>query len=97
MVINMGKEPEEAMKERIKEGIVQETGIYKYLAMVINKSGNLNDHILAGNRKCDIINREVSAIGAKHQVRKEELRVKLKLYKFWPMLGLLYELEAWGK
>ena len=51
MVINMGKEPEEAMKERIKEGIVQETGIYKYLGMVINKSGNLNDHILAGNRK----------------------------------------------
>ena len=97
MVINMGKEPEEAMKERIKEGIVQETGIYKYLGMVINKSGNLNDHILAGNRKCDIINREVSAIGAKHQVRKEELRVKLKLYKFCPMLGLLYELEAWGK
>ena len=30
MVINTGKEPEEII-ERVKEGIVQETGIYKYL------------------------------------------------------------------
>ena len=40
MVINTGKEPEEAIVERVKEGIVQETDIYKYLRMVINKSGN---------------------------------------------------------
>ena len=42
MVINTGKEPEEAIVERVKEGIVQETDIYKYLRMVINKSGNLS-------------------------------------------------------
>ena len=34
-------EPEEATKERVKEGIVQETDIWKYLGAVINKSGNL--------------------------------------------------------
>ena len=41
MVINTAKEPEEAIEERVKEEIVQESDIYKYLGMVINKSGNL--------------------------------------------------------
>ena len=36
MVINTGKEPEEAIEERLKEGIVEEADIYKYLGMVIN-------------------------------------------------------------
>ena len=45
MVINTGKEPEEAIKERVKEEIVQEKDICKYLGMVINKSGNLKDHM----------------------------------------------------
>ena len=46
MVINTGKEPEEVIEESVNEGIVQETDIYKYLGMAINKSGNLKDHIL---------------------------------------------------
>ena len=46
---------------------------------VINKLGNLKGHILELNRKCEVINREIKAIGAKHQVGKEEIRVKLKL------------------
>ena len=79
MVINTGKEPEEVIEERVKEGIVQETDIYKYLGMVINKSGTLKDHILELNRKCEVINGEISAIGAKHQVEKEEIRVNFKL------------------
>ena len=29
MVINMGKEPEEVIEQRVKEGIIQETDIYK--------------------------------------------------------------------
>ena len=81
MVINTLKEPEEVIEEREKEEVVQETDIYKYLGMVINKSGNLKDHILELNIKFEVINREISAIGAKHQVGKEEIRVKLKIYE----------------
>ena len=57
MVINTGKDPEEVIDERVKEGIVQEVDIYKYLGMVINKSGNLKNHILELNRKCEVITR----------------------------------------
>ena len=67
------------------------------LGMVINKLENLKDHILELNRKCEVINREINAIGAKHQVGEEEIRVKLKLYETCLMLALLYALEAWGK
>ena len=67
MVINTGKEPEEVTEESVKEGIVEEVDIYKYLGMVINKSRNLKDHILEVNRKCEVFNREINEIGAKHQ------------------------------
>ena len=70
IVINKGKEPEEAIEERVKDGKVQERDTCKYLRMVINKSGNSKDHILELNRKCKIVNREISATGAKHQVGK---------------------------
>ena len=65
--------------------------------MLINKSGNLKDHILKLNLKSEVINREISAIGAKHQVGKEEISVKLKLYEACLMSALLYGLEAWRK
>ena len=65
--------------------------------MVISKSKNLKDHILELNRKCEVINREISAVGAKHQTGKEEIKVKLKLYETCLMPALLYGLKAWGK
>ena len=97
MVIKTGKGQEEVIEERVKEGIVQETDIYKYLGLVINKLGNLKDHILGLNRKYEAINREINATGAKHQVGKEEIIVKFKLYETCLMPSLLYELEAWVK
>ena len=62
--------------------------------MVINKLGNLKDDILELNRKCKVINREINAIGLKHKVGKEEIRVKLKLYETCLLPALLCGLEA---
>ena len=97
MVINTRKEPEQVIEERVKEGIVQEIDICKHLGMVINKLRNLKDHILKLNRKCEAINIEINATGAKHQVGKEKIRVKLKQYVTCLIPTLLYGLEAWGK
>ena len=63
MVIKTGKGQEKVIEEKVKERIVQETDIYKYLGLVINKLGNLKDHILGLNRKYEAINREINAIG----------------------------------
>ena len=73
MGIDTEKEPDEAIEERVKEGTTQETDVYKYLGMAINKSGNFEDHILDLYRKCEVTDREISAIGAKHQVGKKKL------------------------
>ena len=54
----------------------------------------MKDHILELNRKCEVINREIKAIGAKYQVGKEEIRVKLRLYENCVMPTLLFGLET---
>ena len=46
------------------------------------QSGKLNNHAVELNRKCEVTKRKSSAIEAKHQVGKEENRVKLKLDDF---------------
>ena len=55
------------------------------------------EHIKELNSRCDIINQEISAIGAKTQVEKEKVRVKLKLFETCLMPALLYGMEAWKK
>ena len=59
--------------------------------------GQLIEDIKELNSRCDIINREIHAIGGKTQVRKEEVRVKLKLFETYLMPALLYGMEAWKK
>ena len=59
---------EKVNEEKVNQEIVQKTDIYKKLGMVINKSENLKDHILELNRKCEVINREISAIAVKQPI-----------------------------
>ena len=61
--------------------------------MTISTDGQLTEHMKELNSKCDII----SAIGAKTQAGKEEVRVNLKLFETCLMPALLYEMEAWKK
>ena len=65
--------------------------------MAISTNGQLTEYIKELNRRCDIINREICAIGAKRQVEKEEVRVKLKLFETCLIPALLYGMEAWKK
>ena len=81
MVIKMGNEPEEVIEERVKERIVQETDIYKYLGMVINKLENLKDHILQLNGKCEVINREIMELGQGTRKEKKKLESSLNSMK----------------
>ena len=51
--------------------------------------GHSTEHIKELKTRCGIINREISVIGAKTQLRKEEVKVKLKLFDTWLMPTLL--------
>lgn len=40
---------------------------YHYLGTIINKEGNLEEHIKGNSKKCETISREIYATGAKNQ------------------------------
>ena len=94
MMVKTGKEREEIVQEKVKSGAVQKTETYHYLGITINEEGNLEEHIKVIARKCETISREIDAIGAKNQVGKEKIRVKLKLFDTCIMTAL-YGMEAW--
>ena len=65
--------------------------------MTISTDGQLTEHIKELNTRCDIISREICAIGARTQVGKEEVQVKLKLFEACLMPALFYAMETWKK
>ena len=96
MMVKTGKEREGIVQKKVKSGAVQKTETYHYLGITINEEGNLEEHIKVIARKCETISREIDAIGAKNQVGKEEIRVKLKLFDTCLMTALTYGMEAWA-
>ena len=83
--------------KKVKAGRIQRTDKHKYLGMIILTDGKLTECIKELNPRCGINNKEICAIGAKTQVGKEEVRVKLILSETCLMPALLYEMEAWKK
>ena len=76
MIVKTGREEEEEINETVKAGRIQRTDKCKYLGVTISTEGQLREHIKELNSRCDTINQEISAIGAKTLVGKEEVRVK---------------------
>ena len=97
MIVRTGKKEVEQIDERVKQGTVLETNKSKYLGMVINTEGNLKDHIQEMGQKSNQILLEINVIGAKSQVRTEEIKVKLKLFELCLMPAMLHGLAAWGR
>ena len=95
MIVKTGRKKEEEINETFKAGRIQKTDKCKYLGITISTDGQLTEHIKDFTSRCDIINREIRAIGAKTEVGKEEVRVKLKLFQTCLMPALLYGMEAW--
>ena len=94
MIVETGREEEE-INETVKARRIQRTDKCKYLRITISTDGQLTEHIKELNTRCDIISREICAIGAKTQVEKEEVGVKLKLFGTCSMPALLYGMKAW--
>ena len=95
MIVKTGQKQEEEINETVKAGRIQITDKWKYLGMKISRDGQLAGHIKELSTRCGTINREICAIGAKTEVGKEDVRVKLKLFETCLMPALLYEMEAW--
>ena len=63
MIVKTGRE--EDINETVKAGRIQRIDKCKYLGMTISTDGQLTEHIKELNSRCDIINREICALGTK--------------------------------
>ena len=88
--INVGK----SRKRERTSGTVHKAETCHYLGITINEEGNLEKHIKVIARKCKTISTEIDAIGAKNQVGKKEISIKLKLFDTCLMAALTYGMEA---
>ena len=93
MTIRTGRERHEQIQEEVKEGKIDEVATYSYLGVMLNKGGNLKQHIKETESKASRIIREVNGILSKQNVGQEEIRVKIILI----LPAILYGFEAWEK
>ena len=97
MTMINGREKQEQIKEEVKEGKIDGVGTYSYLGIMLNKEGNLKEHIKETEKKASRIIREINGISSKQNVGQEEIRVKIKLFETCLVPAILYWFEAWGK
>ena len=80
MFVKAGKEREQILQENVTSGTVHKAETCHYLGITINEESNLEKHMKVIARKCKTISTEIDAIGAKNQVGKKEISIKLKLF-----------------
>ena len=97
MTIITRREKQEQIEEEVKEGNIEEVDTYSYLGIMLNKEGNLKEHIKETAKKASTTIREINMISSKQNVGQEEISVKIKLFETCLIPAILYEFEAWGK
>ena len=91
-----GKDEEEKIEEKVEAGIVEKTKTYKYMGLMINEKGNLEDHILYKKSIVPEIMATVKQVGSESQVGEEWLRVQLQLYETCLVSSLIHGIECWS-
>ena len=94
MTMITGREKQEQIEEEVNEGKIDEVDNYSYLGIMVNKEGNLKEHINKTESKVIRIIREINGISSKQNVEQEEIRVKIKLFETCLVPGILYRFEA---
>ena len=97
LTIRTGREKQELIEKEVKEGKVDEVATYSYLGIMLNKEGNLKEHIKEIESKASRIKREINGISSKQNVGQEEIRVKIKLFETCLIPAIFYGFKAWGK
>ena len=69
---------------------MKQLATYSYLGIMLNKEGNLKEHIKETESKASRIIREINGISSKQNVGQEEIRVKIKLFETCLAPAILY-------
>ena len=64
LTIRTGREKQELIEKKVKEGKIDEVATYSYLGIMLNKEGNLKEHIKETESKASRIIREIMSENA---------------------------------
>ena len=95
MVLNTGKEKEEAIEEDVSLGRITKTNEYKYVGFHLNESGNCLHHIEQKTSKIPGQINAIKSIANFNTVGERFLAVRLQLYESCVLPSMLYGLETW--
>ena len=65
MTIRIGREKQEQIEQQVKEGKIDEVDTYSYLEIMLNKEGNLKEHIKETGSKASGIITGINEISSK--------------------------------
>ena len=88
---------QEQIEREVMEGKIDEVDTYSNLGIMLNKEGNLKEHIKETGNKASRIKREMNGILSKQNVGQEEMRAKIKLFQIFLVPEIMYGFEAWGE
>ena len=83
--------------EEVEAGKEGRTDIKKYLGMVINGKGDLEEHIKEKGIAAKALTEQIRTIGLAKQCGTESHRVRLELYQKCAYPSDYYGLHAWGR
>ena len=64
---------------------------------MLNKEGDLKEHIKETENKASRIIKEINGISSKQNVGQEKIKVKIKLFEARLLPAILHRFEAWRK
>jgi hypothetical protein len=95
MVMKTGREKEEEINEKVKEGIVGETDEYNWLGLLLSKEANLLLHLENKKKKMKGQVAALKSLANYANVGPLFALTRLKLFEACIIQSMLYNLEGW--
>ena len=80
MTVKTGHVNNQEITEEVKVGKMERTTTQKYLGIIVNEKGDLEDHIKEKTNSATKIFAQIMTIGSQCRVGSESVRVQLELY-----------------
>ena len=85
------------LTEEVKAGKIERTMTQKYLGIIVNEKGDLEDHIKEKTNSATKRLAQIRTMGSQCRVGSESVRVQLELYDKCAYSSIFYGIHAWGR
>ena len=96
-MVRTGKEYTREITEEVEGGQIGKTETRKYLGILINEKGDLEDHLKQKPKLSTSLLAQIKIIGSQYRVGAESIRIQLELYDKCAYPAISYGIHAWGR